>query len=262
MDDIISGNIDIYAELQLDKNASAAEISRAYRKNALLFHPDKNKAPLATQKFHLLTIINDILSDPDLKARYDALRNQSKDVLELSRSVQAQEFRAKLQKAEAALQRQKYQSSTQKSQINVQKLEMEGLRLRYEYQRRHTESSDYVSFRDIPQNGPDLLSTLSSPCKVQVRWKQKTDARAQIDSEILQEIMSIFGPVQEVSVGGFDGKYATGSVVFQQAEDARKAASYNYSSASLWDGTRVRKTASLLRGCVLDTEDARLDTYL
>lgn len=63
---------DYYEVLGVDKNASAEEIKKAYRKVAIKFHPDKNPDDAtAEEKFKEAAEAYEILSNADKKARYD-----------------------------------------------------------------------------------------------------------------------------------------------------------------------------------------------
>ena len=63
---------DYYEVLGVDKNASADEIKKAYRKLAVKYHPDKNPGDKeAEEKFKEAAEAYSILSDADKKARYD-----------------------------------------------------------------------------------------------------------------------------------------------------------------------------------------------
>jgi DnaJ-class molecular chaperone len=62
---------DFYEILGVTKNASEAEIKRAYRKQALQWHPDRNKNPEANDKFKEINKAYEVLSDPKKKVVYD-----------------------------------------------------------------------------------------------------------------------------------------------------------------------------------------------
>ena len=63
---------DYYEVLGVDKNASADDIKKAYRKAAIKYHPDKNPGNKeAEEKFKEAAEAYDVLSNPDKKARYD-----------------------------------------------------------------------------------------------------------------------------------------------------------------------------------------------
>lgn len=63
---------DYYEVLGVDKNASANDIKKAYRRKAMQYHPDKNPGDKqAEEKFKEAAEAYSVLSDPDKKARYD-----------------------------------------------------------------------------------------------------------------------------------------------------------------------------------------------
>ena len=63
---------DYYEVLGVDKNASADEIKKAYRKMAVKYHPDKNPGDKeAEEKFKEAAEAYSVLSDADKKAKYD-----------------------------------------------------------------------------------------------------------------------------------------------------------------------------------------------
>jgi DnaJ-class molecular chaperone len=63
--------VDYYEVLGVKKDASDAEIKTAYRKQALKWHPDRNKSPEASDKFKEINKAFEVLSDPKKKEMYD-----------------------------------------------------------------------------------------------------------------------------------------------------------------------------------------------
>lgn len=64
--------IDYYKVLGINKNATAAEIKKAYRKLARKLHPDLNPNDKAAQeKFQQINEANEVLSDPEKRKKYD-----------------------------------------------------------------------------------------------------------------------------------------------------------------------------------------------
>ncbi|QNE41323.1 J domain-containing protein [Hymenobacter sp. NBH84] len=65
---------DYYKALGVEKNATADQIKKAYRKLARQYHPDVNpNDPEAERKFKEVNEANEVLSDPEKRSKYDQL---------------------------------------------------------------------------------------------------------------------------------------------------------------------------------------------
>lgn len=63
---------DYYELLEVNRNASEAEIKKAYRRLAVKYHPDKNAGDKASEdKFKEVSEAYEVLSDAEKRARYD-----------------------------------------------------------------------------------------------------------------------------------------------------------------------------------------------
>jgi curved DNA-binding protein CbpA len=67
--------MDHYEILGIASNASSRDITFAYRRLALQYHPDRNKTPLANDMMLRINTSYNILSDPNKRREYDASRN-------------------------------------------------------------------------------------------------------------------------------------------------------------------------------------------
>ncbi|XP_030633536.1 dnaJ homolog subfamily C member 14 [Chanos chanos] len=84
--------LDPFAVLGVDPQATEFELKRAYRQLAVQVHPDKNKHPRAGEAFKVLRAAWDIVSNPETRREYELKRMAA---TELSRSMN--EFLTKLQ---------------------------------------------------------------------------------------------------------------------------------------------------------------------
>ncbi|MCD7973639.1 MAG: J domain-containing protein [Candidatus Azobacteroides sp.] len=83
--------IDYYSILGLDRNASADDIKKAYRKLARKYHPDVNPNNAeAHAKFQQINEANEVLSDPEKKKKYDEYGENWKHAEEYERARQQQ----------------------------------------------------------------------------------------------------------------------------------------------------------------------------
>ena len=80
---------DHYAALGLGSDASLADIKKAFRQKAALFHPDRNAAADANARFRAVQQACDVLADPQKRQAYDdnRRRNLLDDPLETAREI-------------------------------------------------------------------------------------------------------------------------------------------------------------------------------
>ena len=143
-----ASDVDFYALLDVQFESSASDIRRAYRKTALKYHPDKLGAAFDPEKFHLLQIANDVLSDEAAKAAYDQRRSakiqkqKQERLFEGRRRQMKEELEARerggLSSASTGVKRQR--DEAQEMDAEIKKLAEEGKRRRMEMQSKMSEA--------------------------------------------------------------------------------------------------------------------------
>lgn len=68
---------DYYEILGVSKEATEADLKKQYKKLALQFHPDKNRAPGASEAFKAIGNAFAVLSDPEKRRRYDQFGDEN-----------------------------------------------------------------------------------------------------------------------------------------------------------------------------------------
>ena len=76
---------DYYSTLQIGGEASYEEIRAAYKRLALLTHPDRSGHPQANRQMQNLNEAYEVLSDPEKRAQYDADRKASRELATVER---------------------------------------------------------------------------------------------------------------------------------------------------------------------------------
>ncbi len=62
---------DLYAVLEVSRDASDEEIKKSYRRLAMVYHPDRNASDDAEAHFKEIAEAYQVLCDPDKRAHYD-----------------------------------------------------------------------------------------------------------------------------------------------------------------------------------------------
>ncbi|KND01070.1 uncharacterized protein SPPG_04161 [Spizellomyces punctatus DAOM BR117] len=219
-----SSEHDYYALLGVTYEATAQEIKKAYRKNALKYHPDKVGADneQAAEMFHLLTLASDTLADPTKKSAYDTLhksRIAQKRKLEQMDS-HLRKARQDLNDREQAAKRAKdtaFMAAVQRKN-EIDRLREEGQRKVHaaEEQRRQM----FTAKVDAAKHEANLRKVREGAsvmdCTLKVKWKKKY---ADFTKEDLEMVFGKYGKVESVIMSS-KGK-GTAMVIFDSLLDAR-----------------------------------------
>ena len=201
-DDLMShaqSDVDFYALLDVSFSSSASDIRRAYRKTALKYHPDKLGDAFDPEKFHLLQIANDVLSDETAKAAYDSRRaakvqKQAQERLfEGRRRRMKEELEARergVPFASAGAKRQREEG--QEMDAEIRKLAEEGKRRRMEMQSK----MDAAEAAASPTPEPKIEVPMAAPQEIR---RERTPQTAQEEAEEEDEVARLERRIREIS---------------------------------------------------------------
>lgn len=224
-----TSTFDFYSLLSLPHSFSTSELSRAWRKTALKYHPDKldhtklTAAELATaaEKFHLAQVGFDLLSDPSLKQLYDSTRN-ARLQKEREKEQYGKERRKKVEDLErresggfeafrsggaAGSKRQREEDDLDRLETELRRLAEDGKRrrmereeaLRKEIQREKDQALEEEHGAKASggnSNGTPTVSELDRTIKARLPFPPPS--QHEVNQQSLQDLFAHFGAVETV----------------------------------------------------------------
>jgi DnaJ family protein C protein 17 len=249
-DHLKSEDIDIYELLQIPRNSDDSTVKRAYRKQALLYHPDKNKSQEAQAKFHQLSLALTVLSDAEQRKLYDQWL-QARDMERERVEKLGSERRKMKEELEAAERKRKWGQrdahlSGNRYALEIERLRKEGAEKIRELEVRYLEKLNHKT-------------TDKSSRTVKVRWRIRPGISSLFIPDVLSGCLSVFGEVEDAKIlDRTPSRYDTGIVVFKDSSSAVKAVNHNFNDKStLWNDTMYKRISGLLREIKWDKEPVR-----
>lgn len=210
----LNSSHDFYELLGVGAAANDTEIRRAYRQTALKYHPDKVGADTEKlEKFHLLQIAYDVLSDSSARQVYDSARRarQEKKEREQAYEGRRRHLKEELERRESAgvagLKRKREEDLEEEAfQRELKRLAADGARRRKEREeqlRREAEqiereqnqslSAEAAAPNHITNEGPDDMDRT-----VKLRYPVDHPLAKNLDRETITTRFSRFGKIDHI----------------------------------------------------------------
>lgn len=257
---------DLYEILGISVDAPESALRKAFRRQSLKWHPDKNSSPEAAAKFHLLTTAYDVISDPATKAAYDNARaarlakKRRSEAFNLHRRQMQQDLEARESSAKRA--RTMADEEEECFRAQLAQLQEEGAKLRRRREEALRTAAKEAAAEDGSRSDAETNSRMDQPNTasrfseldrtVLVRWWCKGGGE-DIDAARLRELFARFGKVQDCVVrqpkigpGEKEKKLQTGLVVFDSVVGAHTAVRDALSNKG--EGLEVFKSVSWASG--------------
>ncbi|XP_059769597.1 dnaJ homolog subfamily C member 17 isoform X3 [Balaenoptera ricei] len=246
--------MDLYALLGIEEEATDKEMKKAYRQKALSCHPDKNPDnPRAAELFHQLSQALEVLTDAAARAAYDKVRKARKQAAERTQKLDERRKKVKLDLEARERQAQAHGSdeeeeeesrSTGTLEQEIRRLREEGSRQLEEQQRviqeqirqereqrlrgmaENPESKGTpklkVSPADLQATSHHLLSAEQMIPWAQLKWKGKKEAKSQggYSRDVLLRLFQKYGEVLNLVLSS--KKAGTAVVEFATIKAARE----------------------------------------
>lgn len=241
----VNSSHDFYELLGVSTTASESELRTAYRKTALKYHPDKVGANAeALEKFHLLQIAWDVLSDASVKELYDNARLAR---VEKAQRTSAYDDRRKAMIDELEAREAGYLKRKRGEMDEEEKFQRELARLAADGKRRREERTEKLrreaqeleaEERKREEEPPVTPNAAKVPIEetdrsITLRFR-RDGTTAHLDREKVEELFSRFGKIEHTLLRDkkrkVDGEkrralYCTGLIVFTSIVGAHAAVS-------------------------------------
>ncbi|XP_045463523.1 dnaJ homolog subfamily C member 17 [Harmonia axyridis] len=183
-------DFDLYETLEIEPSCSINDIKKAYRKKALLCHPDKNPDnPNAAVEFHKLTRILAILSDEKVRESYDKVLRGRKEA-----ALRHKELDNKRKKFKEDLESRERFANSQKDKKKSEQEEIE--RLREEGSQALQEEVRNVTNKIRKEHGQeDPLD--ASKYRIKIKWKaaKNDESNGGYTKDMILKFLSKYGDV-------------------------------------------------------------------
>jgi DnaJ family protein C protein 17 len=216
-DHALNSSHNFYELLEVESTANDAQLRRAYRQTALKYHPDKVGAdPEKLEKFHLLQIAYDVLSDTTARQIYDNAQRarKEKEIREEQLDGRRRQLKEDLLRRERDgvndLKRKRGEQVEEDAyQQRIKRLAADGARRKKEYAERLTREAQEALDRGNVENGqpeaeqhiPTHEGTTSAGVDefdrtISVRWLTNPDENAGRDKDSITQQFGRFGKIE------------------------------------------------------------------
>lgn len=210
----LSSSQDFYALLSVPPSASENDIRRAWRKQALKYHPDKvgPNNTSALEKFHLLQIAQDVLCDPIVRELYDNARRakEEKEARDAAYEGRRKAMKEDLERRESgALKRKREEMQAEEDfERELRRIAEDGKRRRKEREEQLRREAVEIEENESRQQRGEMVSDKEQITQnktesnevdrsITLRFK-KEYSNSQLDKEQIVSLFERFGPIEEI----------------------------------------------------------------